>query len=233
MYVCLACFEDRLASLFENAADFRLYDVTPDGATAAGELAVPQGDAVALGQAMADKDAALLVCGGISGVRQGQLEQRGIAVVPWISGTVDAVLEACGRDALDGLAMPGAQRYRADQDAAVTGQGLGMGRGMGMGRGLANGGLGLGRGMGRGMGQGRGMGMGRGGGMGMGRGGGAGRGGGYGGGYATPVQNDQQLTSGQGLGLGPCGQGLRRGRGVATGRAATPRSPRDNKEDAR
>jgi len=139
MIVCLACFEDRLASLFENAASFRLFDVTPESQQPAGELAVTPGDAMILAQAMVSRDAALLVCGGISVSSMRLLTQRGIAVHPWISGCVETVLDACARDALDTLTMPGAHQSATD---AQLGFGSGRGMGGGGGRGMGGGGRG-------------------------------------------------------------------------------------------
>lgn len=207
MIVCLACYEDRLASLFENTASFRLFTVTPDQAEPLGELEVPVGDALALGSAMAAKGADTLICGGISGASRRLLAQRGIAVQPWISGTVDEVLDAVGRDTLASLAMPGAR-------CAGTGQGLGRGLGGG-GRGMGGGG---GQGLGRGMSGGPGRGMGPGGGAGRFMGAGAGRGLGGGGRGSGPAMA-QGPAPVPGLGLGPCGLGLRRG---PAGRGATP-----------
>jgi predicted Fe-Mo cluster-binding NifX family protein len=197
MTVCLACYEDRLASLFENAPSFRLFDVDDTGAAARGELDAPRGDALALGAAMAARGVDTLVCGGISGASRRLLLQHGVTVQPWISGTVDEVLAALGQGTLAALAMPG---------VPCAGGGMGLGRGMGGGRGMGLGG-------GRGMGTGRGAGMG----------GGAGRGMGMGGGGRKATASGPGLppAAGLGLGLGPCGQGLRRG---PAGRGAVPPS---------
>ncbi len=198
MIVCLACYEDRLASLFENAASFRLFEVNAKGAEPLGELDAPQGDATALGAAMTARGAQTLVCGGISGASRRLLLQHGLTVQPWISGSVAEVLDALARGALAELAMPGVP-------CAGGGRGMGAGRGMGMGAGA---GRGMGMGPGQGMGAGRAAG-GRGmGGRGMG-------GGGMGGGGRKAAA----VAAGPGLGLGPCGLGQRRG---PAGRAELP-----------
>lgn len=56
----------------------------------------------------------ILICGAISGVAQTILEDKGIAVVPWIRGPVDEVIEACARGVDVGTlyAMPGCRRGR-------------------------------------------------------------------------------------------------------------------------
>lgn len=214
MIVCLACYEDRLASLFENTASFRLFDVTPDQTEPLGELDVPVGDALALGAAMAAKGADTLICGGISGASRRLLAQHGIAVQPWISGTLAEVLDAVGRDALASLAMPGARCA-----GTGPGQGRGMGGGQGLGRGMGGGGRGMGGGGGQGLGRGMGggAGLGPGGGAGRPMGAGAGRGTGGGGRGSGPAMAQGPATV-PGLGLGPCGLGLRRGGGGRRGR---------------
>lgn len=143
MLICLATYEDRLASLFENASSFKLYDIKDGKAAPAGDLTFSGLDAGSVATALADSGAELLVCGGISGTSLTLLEQHGVTAAPWIRGGIEEVLAAVADENLDALAMPGAQ--------GAAGRGMGRGgRGLGYG-----GGRGMGCGGGRGMGGGR------------------------------------------------------------------------------
>mgnify|MGYP006295129413 CR=1 FL=1 len=133
MLVCLACFENRLASVLENATELRLYREAEGGYQPAGHLSLPAPDEIdaadASGVNGADRTAAIgacgvdvLVCGAVCGCTRRMLERAGVTVLPWLRGEVDEVLRALAEDRLDALAMPGCRNQGAG----------GMGRGKGM-----------------------------------------------------------------------------------------------------
>lgn len=137
MLLCLACYGDRLASLAENADDYRLFRMGEDGPRPEGGIAPGGRDPASLALALASGGVDEFVCGGITGCCRRQLERSGVDVRPWISGEVDAVLAAWSAGTLDVLSMPGCGGPRCDR----PGQGLGPGQGRGQGRGQGCGGM--------------------------------------------------------------------------------------------
>ncbi|WP_461211166.1 NifB/NifX family molybdenum-iron cluster-binding protein [Desulfocurvus sp. DL9XJH121] len=123
MLLCLACYGDRLASLAENADQYRLYRVQDGHAEPEGGIAPPDRDPASLARAMAACGVREFVCGGITGCCRRHLEITGVRVRPWVSGDVDEVLAAWNAGGLEALSMPGCGGPRCDQP--------GLGRGCG------------------------------------------------------------------------------------------------------
>ncbi|NJB66553.1 putative Fe-Mo cluster-binding NifX family protein [Desulfobaculum xiamenense] len=148
MNLCLACYEDRLASLLENATSFRLFRLEHGETTPAGGFDLARHDTQNLISALASCGVSTIVCGGVSGCTRRMLMQAGLDVRPWIRGTVDDVLAALAEGSLDRLAMPGCGgrrcgRGRMQSDIVAPGcshpgQGRGRGYGMGPGSGAGN-----------------------------------------------------------------------------------------------
>lgn len=144
MNLCLACFEDRLASLLENATSFRLYHLESGMASPAGGFDIAQRDTAHLISALSSFDVDMLVCGGVTGCTRRLLMQAGLDVHPWVRGTVEDVLKAIVNDDLEHLAMPGCGgrrcgRGRMASDIIAPGcrerrQGRGQGFGKGQGK---------------------------------------------------------------------------------------------------
>ena len=122
MIVCLAQYNDRLASLFESADTYAIHQVQENDARLLGTVPVD-------GLARKDRldlltrySVALLVCGALCGCDQRVLSEAGIAVKPWVCGSADDVLTALrsnalcpdvqGSDALESLTMPGCRNMR-------------------------------------------------------------------------------------------------------------------------
>lgn len=122
MIVCLAQYNDRLASLFESADTYAIHQVQENDARLLGTVPVD-------GLARKDRldlltrySVALLVCGALCGCDQRVLSEAGIAVKPWVCGSADDVLtalrsnalrrDAQGSDALESLTMPGCRNMR-------------------------------------------------------------------------------------------------------------------------
>jgi predicted Fe-Mo cluster-binding NifX family protein len=113
MIVCLACYQDRLASVFENASEFRLYRVDDEkNIYPAGHVSLPSKDPTDRTSAILACGVNLLVCGGVCGGVRKTLESSGMDLRPWLRGEVDEVLEAFRNDELDRLSMPGCRRRR-------------------------------------------------------------------------------------------------------------------------
>lgn len=112
MRICLACFQDRLASLFETAPELRLYDTGNGGASPAGVLSMPLSPLPDKVAAMAAHGVDVLVCGGISRCERDIVLRSGMKVIPWICGETGTVLNALRDGSLDELAMPGCRLGR-------------------------------------------------------------------------------------------------------------------------
>ena len=110
MIACLACYHDRLASLYDTAADFLLFEVEADRICPVGRLSLPQRAPTQRITAFAAHGVSLLVCGGICRRDLMRLAQAGIRVAPWVCGEPDAVLAALQAGRLEDLRMPGCGR---------------------------------------------------------------------------------------------------------------------------
>ncbi|KAB1442794.1 NifB/NifX family molybdenum-iron cluster-binding protein [Pseudodesulfovibrio senegalensis] len=135
--VCLACYEDRLASVFDNADEFRFYQVDEDGICPAGHLSLPSKDPMDRTSAILACGVTTLVCGALCGRTERQLVNAGIAVRPWVRGGVEEVLDAFVRGSIESLAMPGCRAARGDatwpgMGRCRSGNGLGRRRGAGL-----------------------------------------------------------------------------------------------------
>lgn len=132
MDVCLACFENRLASVFENATELRFYQLDGQEICPAGRLSLPSKDPMDRTSAILARGVKFLVCGAICRGSQRVLAGAGVRVAGWRKGDVDVVLQALRDDALDELAMPGCPARPCCR--LGRGQGRQHGRGRGRGR---------------------------------------------------------------------------------------------------
>ena len=108
MLVCLACYEDRLASVFENADEYKFFDVHDDGMIyPAGHLSLPSKDPTDRTSAILACGVSFLICGAVCCKTRKTIEGSGMRVVPFVKGSVDAVLDAFTHNKLHTLAMPG------------------------------------------------------------------------------------------------------------------------------
>lgn len=108
--LCLACHEDRLATLLETATELRFYGPGLDRAG----VSKPGGRVCASPHDLADllvsRGVDELICGAVTGCCRSTLELRGIRVLPWIAGRVEQVLASYADKQLETLAMPGCPR---------------------------------------------------------------------------------------------------------------------------
>jgi len=108
--LCLACFENRLAALFENSQVFRLYRADKGRFVPHGHLTLPPQEPSEMVAALKSCGVDVLICGAVGGCTRRILAQAGIEVVAWVRGDLERVLEAYGNGTLDKLAMPGCGR---------------------------------------------------------------------------------------------------------------------------
>ncbi len=108
MIICLACYEERLASVFENAQEYRFFDVHENGEIyPAGHLSLPLRDTADRTSAILACKVSFLICGAICGQTRKAMQHAGLSIASFIKGSVEEVLEALRQDALHTLAMPG------------------------------------------------------------------------------------------------------------------------------
>ncbi|WP_319470932.1 dinitrogenase iron-molybdenum cofactor biosynthesis protein [uncultured Pseudodesulfovibrio sp.] len=105
--VCLACYKDRLASVCENADEYKLFEIRDEKFYPAGLLSLPSKDPMDRTSAILACGVTYLLCGAICAQTRTQLENGGVAIVPWLTGCQDDVLHAFRNNALETLRMPG------------------------------------------------------------------------------------------------------------------------------
>ena len=106
MLLCLACFEDRLASLLDTATDLRLFEVDGGQAQAQGVLPPPL-SALSLPADLSRAGVRVLCCGAVTGRLLHALRAAGLDVRPWLRGGPQEVLAAWQAGELDRFRMPG------------------------------------------------------------------------------------------------------------------------------
>lgn len=107
MLLCLACYNGRLASVFDNATEFKIFRVEDNNICPAGHLSLPSKDPKDRTSAILACGATTLICGALCGCTRNIIESTGVKVIPWIRGTVDEVLDAVIKNSLGDLSMPG------------------------------------------------------------------------------------------------------------------------------
>ena len=168
-----ACWEDRIAPVFDSARQIMLVESIEGKIVSESREALPDGQPFGMASFLHGLGIESLVCGAISRPLQKMIEDRGIKVVSFVAGNLREIIKACLSGSLltEQFAMPGCcQRGRGR--GGKMGRGLGQGRGrglmepdvsvMGRGQGLARGFRGGGGGGGGGMGNGAGPGNGQG-----------------------------------------------------------------------
>lgn len=116
MKVALTVWEDRISPLFDSARMLLVADIDRDGV--GGKHLVPFACDTALARAarLVDLGVKVLICGGISGSYANLIEVRGIRILPFITGSVNRILEAYLSGNLDreDLRMPGCEISKED-----------------------------------------------------------------------------------------------------------------------
>ena len=106
--ICLACYQDRLASVCENADGYKLFEIRDHQFYPAGLLSLPSKDPMDRTSAILACGVTIFLCGAICNRTRSTLESAGIEVIPWLTGTEHQVLDGFLRDSLAELIMPGA-----------------------------------------------------------------------------------------------------------------------------
>lgn len=107
MKICLALYGNRLASLFENANQLKMYEYNHQEILPAGELWMPESGSSQKISAMLACGVNILICGGLSRSTKQFLSNSEICVWDWIRGQTEEVLQAWKNGSLDEILMPG------------------------------------------------------------------------------------------------------------------------------
>jgi len=111
--LCLACYQNRLASVCENADEYKIFEIRESKSYPAGLLSLPSKDPMDRTSAILACGVTFLLCGAICEETRIRLEQGGIMVFPWLTGTVEQALGAFMGNSFAPLAMPGCRdRFR-------------------------------------------------------------------------------------------------------------------------
>ncbi len=108
MKICLAAYNTRLASLFDNATQLKLYTYDEN------EQIHPAGEIFFSGTCASSRISALtacgvdiLICGALSGCAKEILTNLGVEVYDWVRGDIKEVIVAWQEGKIDEIAMPG------------------------------------------------------------------------------------------------------------------------------
>ncbi|WP_316897373.1 dinitrogenase iron-molybdenum cofactor biosynthesis protein [Pseudodesulfovibrio indicus] len=106
--ICLACYQDRLASVCENADGYKLFEIRDHKSYPAGLLSLPSKDPMDRTSAILACGVTIFLCGAIRNRTREALEEAGIQVIPWLTGSLGQVVDGYLHGSLAELAMPGA-----------------------------------------------------------------------------------------------------------------------------
>jgi predicted Fe-Mo cluster-binding NifX family protein len=93
MLVCLACFEQRIASLLENASHLMVFALDQGRAEARADIPAPTGGPQALIALLRSLGVRVLVCGALDGNWERALLGTGIRLRAWVGGNVEEILD--------------------------------------------------------------------------------------------------------------------------------------------
>jgi len=112
--ICLACYQDRLASVCENANEYRLFEIRDDKIYPASLLSLPSKDPMDRTSAILACGVTFFLCGAICAQTRSLLESRDITVIPLLTGSINEVLNGFKTNTLEGLLMPGCRNRHRD-----------------------------------------------------------------------------------------------------------------------
>ena len=107
MELCIAGYQNRVATLLETATELRVYTLEDGDVVRSGMTAMPTAGPCALPSYLKALGVEVVICGGLGkGARDG-FEAMGIRVIPWVKGSIEGVLQAFTTDTIDRMIMPG------------------------------------------------------------------------------------------------------------------------------
>lgn len=120
MKLALAVFEERISVIFDNSSQLLLVSIKDHLVTSTRKINFSALCTVEMIEILKDEAVTILICGAISDFMQQTMERNRIEVIPWISGSVQKVLDAWLNGTMEELVMPGccrsyAKKYGKDQ----------------------------------------------------------------------------------------------------------------------
>lgn len=123
MKAAFACWQDRIAPLFDTARLAWTVEATAGAITGREEIHLTPGLPLHGIQQLAERQVEVLVCGAISRSLQDLVASYGIDLVPFVAGELDEIIEAWLRGGLQrgAFAMPGCcgRRRRRQRERKV------------------------------------------------------------------------------------------------------------------
>ncbi|QJB54982.1 NifB/NifX family molybdenum-iron cluster-binding protein [Pseudodesulfovibrio sp. zrk46] len=107
MDICIAGYQNRVATLLETATELRLYTLEERDVVRSGMTAMPVAGAAALPSYLKAMGVEIVICGGLGKAVKDGFEAMGIQVIPWVKGPIESVLSAYLEDRMDSMIMPG------------------------------------------------------------------------------------------------------------------------------
>jgi len=105
MKLCLAAYNNRIASVFDNANPLKLFVCSEETLYPAGEVWIPHNGASARIAAMRASSVDVLICGAINATTKRLLNETGIEVMDWYCGDIQEVLTAWRNDRLAAVSI--------------------------------------------------------------------------------------------------------------------------------
>ncbi len=107
MELCIAGYQNRVATLLETATELRLYTLEEKDVVRSGMTAMPVAGPAALPSYLKAMGVEIVICGGLGKAAKDGFEAMGIQVIPWVKGPIEGVLNAYLEDRMDTMIMPG------------------------------------------------------------------------------------------------------------------------------
>ena len=107
MDICIAGYQNRVATLLETATELRLYTVEELKVVSSGMTAMPAAGPHALPTYLKSLGVDIVICGGLARAAQDGFEAMGVQIIPWVKGPIETVLEAHLQGNIDQMIMPG------------------------------------------------------------------------------------------------------------------------------
>ncbi|MBN2007895.1 hypothetical protein JW960_00970 [candidate division KSB1 bacterium] len=109
MYIAIAAYQNRIASLLDSAENLIMLDSPDYCLSNASQIDICGKSNNEIVQLLAEQNIKILICGAIHDCVWQQIEARHIKVIPWVTGNIQNVVQAFITDTLASSAflMPG------------------------------------------------------------------------------------------------------------------------------
>lgn len=107
MDICIAGYQNRVATLLETATELRLYTVENAEVVSSGMSPMPVAGPHTLPTYLKSLGVEVVICGGLARAAEDGFEAMGIQIIPWVKGPIETVLDAHLQGNIDQMIMPG------------------------------------------------------------------------------------------------------------------------------